>query len=121
LTAAVAAAHLAAVTDDTASAMRQLAALTPRAAYADLMWQPWEAYAGERMLLARLHEARGEDADAIRVATLIDAPVPMVHLVFLRQSLELRERVARRLGDVGAAERYRVRLAAWSADRARFP
>jgi hypothetical protein len=121
LVASVATAHLAVAKGDTVRAIRLLSALEPRATYADLMWQPWEAMAGERILLARLHLARREYADAIRVASLLDAPGPMINLVFLQRSLEIREGAALALGDSRTAEDIRGRRAAWLADRARFP
>lgn len=121
LFAAVSSAHLAVALADTAAAVRELRALEPRATLDELVWQPWEAFAGERMLLARLLEARGERVESIRVASQLDAPVAMVNLIYLRQSLILRERASVFLGDGVGAARYRQRLAQWTDDRAPFP
>jgi hypothetical protein len=115
LVANVASAHFAAARRDTAGALQILAMLAPSAPYNDLMWQPWEAYAGERMLEALLLAGQGKHAEAIRSAARIDLPTPMVNLVYLRQSLQLRERSSRQLDDTVAAAGYRRQLARWSA------
>jgi len=114
LVAIVASAHLAAARHDTTAALQILRGLSPAAPYSDLMWQPWEGLAGERILEAGLLAGRGRYAEAIRAADRIDAQTAMINLVYLRQSLMLRESWARRLGDANAATGYRRRLARWS-------
>jgi tetratricopeptide (TPR) repeat protein len=115
LVAAVAAAHVAAARHDTSSALRLLEPLRPVAPYTDLMWQPWEAFAGERMLQASLLAGKGRLDEAIRVASKMDVQVPMINLIYLRRSLELRERWSLQLRDTVAAARYRMELDHWSA------
>ncbi|MEO5871495.1 MAG: protein kinase [Gemmatimonadaceae bacterium] len=115
LVASVASAHFAAARRDTAGALKILESLSPVAPYSDLLWNPWEAYAGERMLEAALLAGQGKYAEAIRSAARLDVPKPMINLVYLRQSLQLRERSARQLGDSVAAAGYRRQLARWSA------
>ncbi|MEO8333531.1 MAG: protein kinase [bacterium] len=116
LVAGVASAHFAAARRDTVGALKILESLSPVAPYSDLLWNPWEAYAGERMLEASLLAGQGKHAEAIRSASRLDVPKPMINLAYLRRSLELRERSARQIGDSVAAAGYRRQLARWSAD-----
>lgn len=108
-------AHVSLATGDTTRAVAQLQAMTPRGSPTDIAWQPWHALAGERMLLAELLFARGSIGEALRVASLIDALEPVIHLVYLRRSLELRARAADRLERAALARAYRARLATLSA------
>ncbi|MBA3318333.1 MAG: protein kinase, partial [Gemmatimonadales bacterium] len=97
LLAAVMAARLTLVRGDTTSAVQALSALRPSGRLGDLEWQPWEALAGERLTLAELLFARGDYAGADQVASLFEAPQPVIHLVFLPAALALRERTAKAL------------------------
>lgn len=105
-------AHLTLATGDTMRAIDQLRALTPVGSPTDIAWQPWQALAGERMRLAELLFERGANAEALKTASLIDALEPVVHLIYLRRSLELRASAAERLQRPSLARAYRARLAA---------
>jgi hypothetical protein len=108
-------AHTAAARLDTTAALRILSRLRPVAVYTDLMWQPWEAFAGERILQASLIAGQRRFAAAIEIASQLDAQVPMVNLVYLRRSLELRAQWALAMRDSLAASEYRRRLNDWRA------
>jgi tetratricopeptide (TPR) repeat protein len=95
---------------DSAAAIRDLRALKPTGRRNDIEWSPWESLATVRMLLAELLLARGDARGAIAVATLIDAPEPVLNLYYLRPSLQLRERAAEFLRDAHLAKSYRARL-----------
>ena len=97
---------------DSAGAMRLLQGLVPTTGRGALTWNPWESLGGERMLLAQLRLARGEFAEAMRLARNFDAPAPIPYLIYLPASLTLRLRAARSLGDAGEARRVRARLVA---------
>jgi serine/threonine-protein kinase len=95
---------------DTTGALEQLRALVPTADDGTaLVWNPWEALGGERLLLARLLLARGEARAALQMASNFDAPSPVTYLPYLPASLELRIEAAERLGDRKLAERLRSR------------
>jgi serine/threonine protein kinase/tetratricopeptide (TPR) repeat protein len=102
--------HVRLVRGDSDDAIRELSALRPNARRNDIEWQPFESLAHERLLLAELLLARGDTRKAIDLATLIDAPEPVVHLYYLRPSLQLRFRAAGRLGDARLARDYQMRL-----------
>ena len=103
-------ARLALLEGDTSEAVGRLRELAPSAPRYDIAWQPWEALAGERMLLAELLHARGDFQEAIRVATQLDAGEPVVHLLYLRPSLSLRVRAAGAMGDAKLTSLYERRL-----------
>jgi hypothetical protein len=96
---------------DSAEALRQLRALTPNAT-SDLTWAPWEALAGERLLLAQLLMASNQTREAVQVAANFDSPVPISYLMYLPASLSLRIQGAERLGDDRLAQLSRKRLVA---------
>jgi hypothetical protein len=56
--------------------------------------------------------ARGDFAGADRMAGQLEAPQPVIHLVFLPAALALRVRAAVGLGQEQRAERLRFRAAA---------
>ncbi|MEP7343976.1 MAG: serine/threonine-protein kinase [Gemmatimonadaceae bacterium] len=95
---------------DTADAIHRLRRLVPNAPEEELTWQPWEALALERLRLAELLLARGDAAGALRTAEPLDAPEPVVHLMTLRRSLELRERASKSLGQAAQVQTLRERL-----------
>ncbi|MBA3498423.1 MAG: protein kinase [Gemmatimonadales bacterium] len=97
---------------DTAGALALLGALAPSASPADLLWQPWEALARERLDLAELLLAKGRPAEADRVASELDNHRAVAYLVYLPAMLALRERAAASLGRRDLAATYRARLAA---------
>jgi tetratricopeptide (TPR) repeat protein len=97
---------------DSAGATKLLQELVPTTGRGALTWNPWESLGGERLLLAELRLARGEFAEAMRVARNFDAPAPVPYVLYLPASLRLRLRAARSLGDEGEARRVRARLVA---------
>jgi hypothetical protein len=111
------AAHVTLAEGDTAVAIRAFRAQRPTASRPALTWQPWLSLGYDWLVLARLLERRGDYLDALRVATIADAPGSAANVTFLPASLELRERVARTVGDVRLAERLAARLAALGGER----
>jgi serine/threonine-protein kinase len=107
----VAAARLALVEGHSTEALHRLQALVPSAPLKDLIWQPWEALAGERLALAELRLASGDAEEAYRLASDIDGHRAVVFLIFLPASLELRARAAQAMGRPDVASRHRARLA----------
>jgi hypothetical protein len=87
--------------------LRRLAPTAPDGAA--LTWNPWEALAGERLLLAELLLARGEALAALQVASNFDAPAPISYLPYLPASLTLRITAADRLGDKKLVQHLRRR------------
>jgi tetratricopeptide (TPR) repeat protein len=104
------AAHVALAEGDSTMALRLFESVTPNAARGPLNWRPWESLGGERLALAKLLYARSEYDKADRVAAHLDAPAPVPYLIYLPESLSLRLRIARKLGNQEAAERYEERL-----------
>jgi tRNA A-37 threonylcarbamoyl transferase component Bud32/tetratricopeptide (TPR) repeat protein len=102
--------HVRLLRGDSTGAIGELRELRPNARRNDITYQPWESLAHERLLLAELLLTRGDARKAIDLATLIDAPEPVVHLYYLRPSLQLRVRAAERLGNARLARDYRMRL-----------
>lgn len=96
---------------DTAAAIRQLRALSPRAPRNELLWSPWEGLAGERLLTARLLFAQRRYGEARFAAAQLDGPQAIAHLPHLRASLLLSARAAQAVGDAQAVSRYNARLA----------
>ncbi|MEK7403362.1 MAG: serine/threonine-protein kinase [Gemmatimonadota bacterium] len=105
-------ARVALLDGDTASALTQLLGLKADGRRNDLAWQPWEALAGERFLLAELLLRHGQLAAAERAASGFDAGEPVIHLLYLRPSLELRIRIAAAAKNARCEGEYRRRLAA---------
>ncbi len=110
LFARIMAAQLARAVADTAGALAALHRLTPSVSQADLVWQPWEALAGERLALAQLLLAGGRAEEAERVAAELDSDRAVVYLVYLPASLELRAQAAEALGRPEVAAIHRTRL-----------
>jgi serine/threonine-protein kinase len=110
-------ARLALARHDTATAERLLRRLEPNVRGTDLTWQPWEALAGERLQLAELLLARRRPAEASVVASYLDAPEPLVHVMLRRRALDLRRRAAVALGDSREAGRLREQLHALASTR----
>ena len=105
-------ARLALLRADTARAIALLAALRPAGRPADIGWECWAAIGIERMMLARLLEARGDREGAARSAAHLDQPQPMFFVTLQAESLALRERLAEAQGRPAEAARYRARLQA---------
>jgi hypothetical protein len=97
---------------DSAEALRRLSALVPTARRRPLEFDWWESLGGERLALAELLLARGQFAEALRVASIFDSPTPVIYLIYLPASLSVRLRAAQALGDAVLAERFRARLVA---------
>jgi hypothetical protein len=121
LFAGVAVAHLARLQGDTAAAIRRLSELQVTASARDLMWQPWDALAGERLALAELLLATGRPAEAERTAEELDSHRAVVYLIYLPAALELRARAANMLGRASLAAAYRKRLAALRRESPAIP
>ncbi len=95
---------------DTTAALAILGTLRPLARRAALGWWPWESLGPERLLHAQLLYNRGRFEEALRVATYLDATEPIGYPMYLRPSLELRARVAAKLGNERLADQYLERL-----------
>jgi tRNA A-37 threonylcarbamoyl transferase component Bud32 len=103
-------ARLALLRGDTARATVLLLSLRPSAPSVALAWGFWEALGSERIALARLLQAKGWSAEALRVAEEFDHPEPITYLLYLPASLRIRVAAARKLGDEASARRYERRL-----------
>jgi hypothetical protein len=57
-----------------------------------------------------LLQAKGRNAEALRVAEEFDHPDPVTYLLYLPASLRIRAAAARELGDEASAWRYGRRL-----------
>jgi hypothetical protein len=104
------AAHLALVKKDSALAVSRLRGLRATASRDSLQWDLFEPLAVERIVLARLLVARGEHAEAYNVARTFDQPESVMNLLFLAESLRIREHAARALGRRGATIEAERRL-----------
>ena len=101
---------------DSAAALKGLRGLVPTAEDGSaLVWAPWEALGGERLLLARLLLARGEALAALQVASNFDATASITYLPYLPASLALRLEATERLGNRKLADRLRRRQALLAA------
>jgi len=103
-------ARLAAVQGDTSRALEILDANPPTGPRDHLFWDMDLSLPGERLLLAELLLARGEYERAISVAGGFEAR-PIVYLLYMRRSLEIRAEAAEAVGDKGQASEFRARLA----------
>ena len=77
----------------------------------EVQWDEAWPHAADRLALAELLMARRQYQQAMDIADVFDSP-KLVHLVYLRQSLELRVRAAKALGNSLAEQHYLSRLAA---------
>ena len=103
-------AHLALARADTASALFHLRRLRVNAPSSAIEWDLMESLAVERLLLAKLALARGDFAEAHRIAAVFDHPGPVTFLSFVRYALDIRLRSAQALGRHDLVGRYRARL-----------
>ena len=103
-------ARLALLDGDTAGAIALLRGVSPVGGFAGIEWGVQPPFGGEQLLLAELLLARGEAEEAIRIAGRLDHPAPIIYLVFLRSSLELRLRAARLLGNTRLTSEFESRL-----------
>ena len=98
---------------DTARAMETLSAVVSDALVAgDLQWDELEPRGAERLTLARLYLARGDARRALDVASVFDSSWPLIYMLYLPASLELRAEAASKLGDTVRASLFRERLGA---------
>jgi hypothetical protein len=102
--------HLALARGDTITALRHFRVLRLDAPRDAVEWSLVESLAIERLLLARLAIARGDYAEAHRVAGVFDHPAPVAYLSFMRPALDVRLRSARALGKSDLVGRYRARM-----------
>ena len=105
-TAASMGARLAVLTGDTAQAIDLLRQVVPTGDVAHIEWGMQEPFGQEQLLLAELLLARGQAEEAIETAGHLDWPRPIIYLVFLRQSIELRIRAAEQLGRADLASAF---------------
>jgi serine/threonine-protein kinase len=110
LMARVASAYIARARADTALALRLFSELEPTADHRQVENSLWESLATERLAYAGLLLAHGDAAEAHRMASTFDHPHVLIHDLFLRPSLELRQRAARALGDATLERRATARL-----------
>jgi tetratricopeptide (TPR) repeat protein len=104
------AAHAALARGDSAVALRRLEALAPNAPGGDLAWDLTEPLAVERLVLMKLLLAKGRTREALDVGAGFDSQQPLIHLLLLRASLELRVRAAQALRYDDLARRLAGRL-----------
>ncbi len=97
---------------DTTGAIAAFRALRPNAPHDSLLTDLFESLAPERITLARLLLARGDPAGAQAVASSMDHPQSIMNLLFLRESLIIREAAAVALGHQQSAAMARARLRA---------
>ncbi len=98
---------------DTTGAMETFTALVPQAFVAlDLQWDELEPRGAERLTLAELYLARGDAGRALDIASVFDSSWPLIHMLYLPASLELRAQAASILGDSVRAALFRERLRA---------
>ena len=115
LMARVADAYVALAEHDSVIALKLFGALAPTGTIDELEGTVWEPLAPERLTYARLLLAQGDAAAAHRVASVFDQPGILIYPLFLRESLLLRERAARALGDARLAGLAQSRLQELSA------
>jgi hypothetical protein len=96
-------AHVALADGDTTLALQRFINLTPTGSR-ELLQRPWESLGLERLMLARLLLARGEYAEAQKVAATFDSPgaTNIINTVFLPASLEIRLHAAQALENQAA-------------------
>jgi Tfp pilus assembly protein PilF/tRNA A-37 threonylcarbamoyl transferase component Bud32 len=106
---------------DSSRALAVLDSLVPTGGFQEMRWLPWEALAHERFLRAQLLEAAGQNGRAYLVAGGFDSPASYGLLLYLPQSIELRIRVAEKLGLMPYQRRLEERLAQLRTPKARNP
>ncbi len=106
------AAHAALAEGDSTAAVARFSALRPSARGQTLVSDVFESLAVERIVLAQLLLRRGQPAEAMRVAETFDNAQPVMHLLYVAESLRIREEAARQLGRSRDLDRARNRLRA---------
>ena len=107
-----AAARLALLRGDTASALTHLTAVKPARDPGWVIWDLFESAAAERLLLAELQLATGQAAAAWRTAAAFDTQRSQIQLLYLPASLAVRLRAASQLGRGSDQARIEARLRA---------
>ncbi|HEX2220528.1 MAG TPA: serine/threonine-protein kinase [Gemmatimonadales bacterium] len=97
---------------DTSAGRAGLAAMKPSAGVQEIAWSLWEPLGIERLTLAEIALARGEHGEALRLASLLDAPAPFVYLIFRPVSLQIRLQAARGLKREDLVQAYEARMSA---------
>jgi hypothetical protein len=96
---------------DSTRALAQLKALVDEPVPgSDLAWDLAAPRGAERLTLARLFAAKKDYRKAIDVANVFDASWPVIYLLYLSPSLELREAAARSAGESDMAARFKGRF-----------
>jgi hypothetical protein len=103
-------ARLALLEADTARAIALLRGVVPAGGGSHIEWGMQEPFGQEQLLLAELLLAQSRPADALQVADRLDHPRPIIYLVYLRQSLELRILAAEHMGRSDLTKAFRSRL-----------
>ena len=111
------AAHASLARGDSAEALRRFEALVPTAPVPELVWDLVEPLAVERLVLMKLLLANGRTREALDVGSVFDSQQPLMHLLLLRASLELRVRAARALSYDDLAGRLAGRMERLGASR----
>ena len=104
------AARLALLRGDSARAVAGLRQVRAVGTPSDLSWDLIAPRAEERLLLARLLLARGENEEALRVAAVFDHPQPVAFVTYVPASLEVRAAAARALGRSREQRTFEARL-----------
>ena len=102
--------YLALARADTAAAARSFQALRVNVPSVTLEWGLVQPLAAERLLRAKIADARREYAEAERIAGEFDHSSPIVYLPFLPDALSIRLRAARALGRADLARQLEARL-----------
>jgi hypothetical protein len=98
---------------DTVDAIARFSSSVPAlSSSAALRWDEATPAALERLTLAALLLARGDENRALDVANVLDSAWPIIHTWFLKPSLTLRYDAARRLGASAMERDFASRLAA---------
>ena len=105
-------AHVFLAAGDTAEAIRRFESMTPTGNVQTIAQSLWEPLGLERLTLAKVLLLRRDFEGAIKVASTLDAPAPISFLLYRPESLRLRLRAARALGQRELITKYEARLSA---------
>ncbi|MFL5492817.1 MAG: protein kinase domain-containing protein [Gemmatimonadales bacterium] len=102
--------HLALARGDTETAAQTFRTLRVNVPAEALEWGLAEPMAVEHLVMARFALARGNFAEAHRIAGVFDHPAPIAYLPYLPAALEIRRRAAQGMGRPDLVRRYQERL-----------
>ena len=105
-------AHLTLLRGDTIGAVAALRRLHSAAPVDSVMWEPWQALAPERMLLAELAAVLGDHELAARSVAVFGGQQSVQFLSYLPRALKLRATELDLAGRAGEARKARARLSA---------